>query len=252
MQPALNRVVAKPRGVEGRGRQRLGARSLAVGYDGEGRALRARRKADVALAARTIRVALSGPRDTTKGGHADIIPIAAELLPFLRAAMDASASDLVFPGPDGKSMMRSDVKLAEMLRRAMARAGLVTGFEHRCRKRGCKHRERHPDQEPRRCPEHHVLLWPVAQVRPIRWHDLRHSTASNLMPAGVSVPVIQRLMRHRDPRITVDVYGHLAPDYVLREIDKLQLGIAPTRARSRRICFTACFSPRRRSRAQRT
>ena len=34
-------------------------------------------------------------------------------------------------------------------------------------------------------------------------------------------------MRHRDPRLTMEVYGHLSPDYVLREIDKLKLGIAP-------------------------
>jgi hypothetical protein len=47
------------------------------------------------------------------------------------------------------------------------------------------------------------------------------------MPAGVSVPVVQRVMRYRDPRLTMEVYGHLSPDYVLREFDKLKLGIAP-------------------------
>jgi excisionase family DNA binding protein len=70
----------------------------------------------------------------------------------------------------------------------------------------------------------------VPLVRPIRFHDLRHSTASNLMPAGVSVPVVQRVMRHRDPRLTMEVYGHLSPDYLLREIDKPKLGIAPEAA----------------------
>jgi excisionase family DNA binding protein len=123
--------------------------------------------------------------------------------------------------------LREDVKLQAVLRRAMARAGIVLGYEHRCSKHGCKHREK-PDNSPRRCPEHDVLLWPVPLVRRIRFHDLRHSTASNLMPAGVSVPVVQRLMRHRDPRLTMDVYGHLSPGYVLREIDKVKLGIAPT------------------------
>jgi integrase len=194
--------------------------------------LRALRKADVDLDARTLRVARSGQRDTTKGGHEDVIPIAAELLPFLKAAIEASLSELVFPGPGGR-MMRDDVKLQAVLRRAMARAGIVLGYEHRCRKHGCTQRQKQPDNGPRRCPEHGVLLWPVPLVRPIRFHDLRHSTASNLMPAGVSVPVVQRVMRHRDPRLTMEVCGHLAPDYVLREIDKLKLGIAPKGAEER-------------------
>jgi excisionase family DNA binding protein len=182
----------------------------------------------VDLDARSIRVARSGQRKMTKGGHEDI-PIASELLPFLKAAIDASPSELVFPGPEGR-MMREDVKLQAVLRRAMARAGIVLGYEHRCRKHGCKHREKQPDNSPRRCPGHDVLLWPVPLVRRIRFHELRHSTASNLMPAGVSVPVVQRVMRHCDPRLTMEVYGHLSPDYVLREIDKLKLGIAPESA----------------------
>ena len=189
--------------------------------------LRALRKVDVDLEKRTIHVVRSGTRDTTKGGHQDVIHIAAELLPCLRAAIAASKSDLVFPGPDGKSMMREDVKLAGALRSAMGRAGIVEGYEHRCRKRKCKHRETLPDAEERRCPKHGVILWPVAKVRKLRWHDMRHSTASNLMPAGVAVTVIQRQMRHRDIRMTTEVYGHLAPDFVLREIDKLTLGLPP-------------------------
>jgi integrase len=110
--------------------------------------LRALRKADVDLDARTIRVARSGQRKTTKGGHEDVIPIASELLPFLKAAIDASPSELVFPGTEGR-MMREDVKLQAVLRRAMARAGIVLGYEHRCRKHGCKHREKQADNSPR-------------------------------------------------------------------------------------------------------
>jgi len=37
-------------------------------------------------------------------------------------------------------------------------------------------------------------------------------------------------MRHRDPKLTMEVYVHLSPDYVLREIDKLKLSIAPKAA----------------------
>ena len=59
---------------------------------------------------RLITVCRSHGRDTTKGGHADVIPIAIELLPYLRSAIDTSPSALVFPREDG-TMMRPDVDL---------------------------------------------------------------------------------------------------------------------------------------------
>lgn len=46
----------------------------------------------------------------------------------------------------------------------------------------------------------------------LRVHDLRHTHASWLIAAGVSLPVIQRRLGHESIKTTVDVYGHLAPD----------------------------------------
>jgi len=43
-------------------------------------------------------------------------------------------------------------------------------------------------------------------------HSLRHSHASNLIRAGVPLPVVQRRLGHESIKTTVDVYGHLAPD----------------------------------------
>src|SRR5262249_40114402 len=91
----------------------------------------------------------------------------------------------------------------------------------------CKHRERAGDSEPRRCPVHGLLLWPVPLVRPIRFHDLRHTTASLYMQAGVPLHVVQRVMRHADPRMTANTYGHLAPDYLHRELEKLSFDVVP-------------------------
>ena|SRR6266536_5446842 len=34
-------------------------------------------------------------------------------------------------------------------------------------------------------------------------------------------------MRHSDPRITTDVYGHLAPEYLKAEVDRLRFGVTP-------------------------
>ena len=77
------------------------------------------------------------------------------------------------------------------------------------------------------CPLHRMKLWPKAKVRRIRFHDLRHTTASLLMMAGANPGAVQRILRHSDPRITTETYGHLQPDYLRSEIDRLCLGTAP-------------------------
>ena len=69
-----------------------------------------------------------------------------------------------------------------------------------------------------------MKLWPKARVRRIRFHDLRHTTASLLMMAGVNPGAVQRILRHSDPRITTETYGHLQPDYLRSEIDRLRFG----------------------------
>ena len=179
------------------------------------------RKQDVDVGARLLTVARSYDRDTTKGGHGDVIPIARELVPYLEDAIRRSPSELVFPDPKGE-MLSQQTPLEDVLRRAMKHAGVVLGYEHVCRRKGCTHRELAADAELRHCPTHGMKLWPKARVRAIRFHDLRHTTASLLMMAGANTAAVQRILRHSDPRITVDVYGHLAPGYLRAEIDRLQ------------------------------
>src|SRR5205814_8005196 len=59
------------------------------------------RKSDVDLALGTITVQRSHERDTTKGGHAELIPIAAPLLPVLKHQVEHAPGSLVFPAADG-------------------------------------------------------------------------------------------------------------------------------------------------------
>jgi len=80
-----------------------------------------------------------------------------------------------------------------------------------------------------------MKLWPHGLVRPIRFHHLRHTTAYMLMMAGANPAAVQRIMRHSDPRLTTEVYGHLAPGYLRSEIDRLQL--APPAPESPRMAF---------------
>ncbi len=193
------------------------------------------RKADIDLGAARLTFARSWGRDTTKNGKARAVPVHPELLPVLRQAVDSSPSDLVFPRPDGL-MHSENVDFPGILRRALARAGIVAGYQHVCRARvngegkrdrsapRCAHAELAPDPAPRRCLVHGDRLWPKARVRQIRFHDLRHTCASLLLQSGCSLPAVSLILGHGDVRITLDRYGHLAPDFMRGEIEKLRLG----------------------------
>jgi integrase len=110
---------------------------------------------------------------------------------------------VVFPAPDG-GMVRDDFKFAVILRRAMARAGVVEGYLQVCRKKGCQHEEWAADNTERSCPKHAIRLWlwPKPIVRKITFHHLRHTAGSLFLMSGVPLEVVQKMLRHTDPKIT--------------------------------------------------
>jgi integrase len=60
----------------------------------------------------------------------------------------------------------------------------------------------------------------------IRFHDLRHTSASLMLNNGVDVLVASRRLGHSKPSLTLDVYGHLLTSVqydVAEKIDKLIL-----------------------------
>jgi integrase len=50
-----------------------------------------------------------------------------------------------------------------------------------------------------------------AGIRQVRFHDLRHSFASNLLGAGVDVVTVSKALGHSNPHITFTVYAHAIP-----------------------------------------
>jgi hypothetical protein len=143
---------------------------------------------DVDLLAGTLTVARSRDADTTKGGREVTLPVPEPLSPYLERALRGSRSQWLFPKPDGEQRSL-DLDVTAVLRRALGRAGIVEGYEHRSRKPGCGHVERAQDDAQRRCPKDGRALW----LRPL---PRRLSFAANLLPTG-SVPEVEAPDRSR-------------------------------------------------------
>jgi integrase len=45
----------------------------------------------------------------------------------------------------------------------------------------------------------------------IRLHDTRHTAASLMLAAGVPVKVVQEMLGHSSPTITLSIYAHTIP-----------------------------------------
>lgn len=64
----------------------------------------------------------------------------------------------------------------------------------------------------------------VAGLPDIRFHDLRHTSASIMLNHGVPVIVVSRRLGHSKPSITLDIYGHMIPGMqaqIAEQIDEL-------------------------------
>lgn len=160
-----------------------------------------------------------------KGGSAgDVLPVPAPLIPFLRDAVSRTTSEWVFPGTDGK-MRTEDCDPQKILRTALARAGLVDGYFHVCRR--CKavdregHTTRHADMNQRRCGFCEMRLWVSAIPRQMTFHDLRHTTGTLLIRAGVPATHVQKILRHASITTTIGTYGHLDVEDLRAELDAM-------------------------------
>ena len=50
-----------------------------------------------------------------------------------------------------------------------------------------------------------------SSLKPIRFHDIRHSHASLLLKQGIHPKVVQERLGHASIQITLDTYSHVAP-----------------------------------------
>jgi integrase len=50
-----------------------------------------------------------------------------------------------------------------------------------------------------------------AKVRPVTFHSLRHTHASQLISSGANLKAISARLGHENIQTTLDIYGHLMP-----------------------------------------
>ena len=57
-----------------------------------------------------------------------------------------------------------------------------------------------------------------ANIKDFRWHDLRRHACSLLFERGLSVPEVQSISGHRDPRILLSTYTKLDPKKIVKKL----------------------------------
>ena len=182
------------------------------------------RKDDLDLGRRLLFVRHTYDQPFPKSKRQRVVRVPEELVPFLEHALANFPGPWLFPDPEGAMRART-WQPEDVFRRALKRAGIVTGYRHKCRRRGCGHEEQHPDATPRACPMCGMKLWPKGQVRSIRFHDLRHTYASVLLMLGANLVSVQKLLGHSDPKITERRYGHMLPEFMSAEVNRLRFGL---------------------------
>ncbi|MDH6630569.1 integrase [Streptomyces sp. LBL] len=75
---------------------------------------------------------------------------------------------------------------------------------------------------------HFTALLRRARLRRIRFHDLRHSTATLLLEQGVELVVIKELLGHAHIGVTAGAYAHVRLRLQRQAIDTLGNALSPT------------------------
>ncbi|HEY2933546.1 MAG TPA: site-specific integrase [Acidobacteriota bacterium] len=90
----------------------------------------------------------------------------------------------------------------------------------------CNNDGKSPDMQNVKRRHFHKCL-EKAELRRIRFHDLRHTFASLLIQAGEPLAYIKDQLGHASIKMTVDVYGHLVPGANRQAVNRLPTEATP-------------------------
>lgn len=185
------------------------------------------RKEDVDFDAGTVHIHRSHGRDQTKTGKERVVPLHPACAGDLLEASLSSASDIIFAA-EGGELQRQDTKLTRVLRTAMAAARVgIVAVTYKCRRRGCdaepEHHEGVDAVEKLYCQRCEMKLWPVPEVRPVRWYDLRHCCATFHHAARADEVCVAKALGHSIAGMTRSIYTHPTPEQMRAELTKWRL-----------------------------
>jgi hypothetical protein len=138
----------------------------------------------------------------------------------------ASPSDIIF-STDAGGLQRQDRKLTRALRAAMCAAGVgIVAVVYKCRRRGCEaqpetHEADHAEKLD--CVRCGFRLWPVPEVRPVRWYDLRHICATLHHQHRADEVCISTALGHALRGTTRSVYLHPTIEQLRAELTRWRL-----------------------------
>jgi integrase len=192
------------------------------------------RKEDVDTATWVMTIRSSWTNPVPKDDEERLVLVPPELRPLITAAMEASPSEYVFCRADGAPFDPSIRHgLVDNLRRALGRAGIVSGYRYSCRRKGCGYKVEQqkrwltPDQ-PRGpcCPTCGMRLWESPIPRKLRTYDLRHTHGTLLRKAGVDIGAVSKRLGHSSPEITAQIYDHSGVEDFREQFDRaLSFGV---------------------------
>lgn len=62
----------------------------------------------------------------------------------------------------------------------------------------------------------------AAKLPSIRFHDLRHTTATHLLEQGENLKTVSEFLGHSDPGFTLRTYAHVLPGWTAQMMARLQ------------------------------
>lgn len=69
----------------------------------------------------------------------------------------------------------------------------------------------------------------LARIEDFRFHDLRHTFASHFAMSGGDLYALAKILGHSNPKMTIDRYAHLSPEFIQRQQGVMNAMYAPTR-----------------------